>query len=176
MTPVYERSAGVVPFRQTPGRTPLYLVIHSAFVKNPRARWEFPKGAIETGECSRETALRELREETGIVLSTIRDGFESSFSYTYVRDGHKRFKSVTFYAAEVFDCSTQARSHEHVEDSLGCWCHWGPVEEIAGRLFHSKIQQLLLDVDSWLRGTPSAGALKLASAAPVSVPTRRSLT
>ena len=61
MTAIHENSAGVIPFRRSrrPSRR-LYLVLHSATVRNPRAKWEFPKGGMELGESTRETAAREF--------------------------------------------------------------------------------------------------------------------
>ena len=43
MRTIHEHSAGVIPFRRPEGSAlfPLYLVIHSATVRNPLARWEF---------------------------------------------------------------------------------------------------------------------------------------
>ena len=64
MTTFHERSAGVIPFRREGERGLLYLVLHSATVRNPRAKWEFPKGGVEQGESTRQTAAREFREET----------------------------------------------------------------------------------------------------------------
>ena len=65
MRTIHEHSAGVIPFRRPEGSAlvPLYLVIHSATVRNPRARWEFPKGGIEPGESARQAAAREFVEE-----------------------------------------------------------------------------------------------------------------
>ena len=53
MTAIHERSAGVIPFRFNGDQGPVYLVLHSATVRNPRAKWEFPKGGMETGETMR---------------------------------------------------------------------------------------------------------------------------
>src|SRR5262249_3569844 len=47
MTMLHERSAGVIPYRVEGDRTLAYLVLHSATVRNPRAKWEFPKGGME---------------------------------------------------------------------------------------------------------------------------------
>ena len=89
MTAIHENSAGVIPFRRAGERGRLYLVLHSATVRNPRAKWEFPKGGMEVGESPRETAAREFQEETGLFDWSFRDGFERSLSYTYIRRGRK---------------------------------------------------------------------------------------
>jgi 8-oxo-dGTP pyrophosphatase MutT (NUDIX family) len=57
--------------------------------------WALPKGRIDPGERPEETALREVREETGIEgrleekLGDIR--------YVYTWDGERIFKVVSFY-------------------------------------------------------------------------------
>ena len=151
MTAIHERSAGVIPFRREADRDLSYLVLHSATVRNPRARWEFPKGGMEAGETLRETAAREFREETGLVDWEFREGFERGIAYTYVRRGRKVLKSVTYYTVEVADVSTLARSFEHVEDADGHWYRWGSFEEITRLLYHAKIRQLFAEADEWLR-------------------------
>jgi len=54
--------AGSITFRQSVNEI-LYLVISSS----DGAHWVFPKGHIEPNESPEETALRELREEAGII-------------------------------------------------------------------------------------------------------------
>src|SRR5436305_5671988 len=121
----HERSAGVIPFKWEADQVPLYLVLHSATVRNPRAKWEFPKGGMEAGETPRETAAREFQEETGIASWAFREGFERSLSYTYVRRGRKVLKTVTYYIVEVLDNPPLVRSAEHVEEVFVHRYHWG---------------------------------------------------
>ena len=130
MTTFHERSAGVIPFRREKDRGLLYLVLHSATVRNPRAKWEFPKGGVEQGESCRQTAAREFQEETGLVDWSFLDGFERSLSYTYVRRGRKVVKTVVYYLAEVGNSALPTRSAEHVEDPHGQWFRWGTFEQI----------------------------------------------
>ena len=52
-------AAGVVPVRWVDGG-PRLLVLRAYRL------WDFPKGEVEAGEAPFETALRELREETGL--------------------------------------------------------------------------------------------------------------
>jgi bis(5'-nucleosidyl)-tetraphosphatase len=152
MTALHERSAGVIPYRLVADGGPLYLVLHSATVRNPRAKWEFPKGGMEAGETPRDTAAREFQEETGLFDWTFRDGFERSLSYTYLRRGRKVLKTVTYYLVEVRDDSAIARSFEHVEDGAGHWFHWGTFEQISRLLYHAKIRQVFAEADAWLKG------------------------
>jgi 8-oxo-dGTP pyrophosphatase MutT (NUDIX family) len=128
-----------------------YLVLHSATVRNPRARWEFPKGGIEGTETSLEAATREFREETSLSDWRIREGYQRNLCYTYLRRGRKVVKTVTYYIAEVGDVASLARSAEHIEDSTGHWYRWGTFDEISKLLFHAKIRQLFLEADTWLR-------------------------
>jgi 8-oxo-dGTP pyrophosphatase MutT (NUDIX family) len=151
MTAIHERSAGVIPYRGEGDQGPVYLVLHSATVRNPRAKWEFPKGGMEAGESARETAAREFLEETGIASWSFREGFERNLSYTYVRRGRKVLKTVTYYIVEVPDDPALVRSAEHVEDMNGLWYLWGDFDQVTRLLYHAKIRQLFAEADSWLR-------------------------
>jgi 8-oxo-dGTP pyrophosphatase MutT (NUDIX family) len=152
MTAIQEHSAGVIPYCWKGGRDLAYLVLHSATVRNPRAKWEFPKGGMEAGETPRETAAREFQEETSLASWAFREGFERSLSYTYVRRGRKVIKSVTYYIVEVLDEAGLTCSAEHVEDAFGYWYHWGTFEQVCRLLYHAKIRQLFAEADAWLRG------------------------
>lgn len=152
MTAINEHSAGVVPYRIGAEGTPEYLVLHSALVRNPRAKWEFPKGAMEPGETSKQTAAREFEEETGIRDYSFVEGFEKSLTYTYVRKNVKVVKTVVYYVAHVNNDSLIARSNEHVEDGDGLWYQWGTFERIRKLLYHAKIRNLFGEADQWIRG------------------------
>jgi 8-oxo-dGTP pyrophosphatase MutT (NUDIX family) len=151
MTAIHENSAGVIPFRRDDQRGRLYLVLHSATVRNPRAKWEFPKGGMEPGETTRVTASREFLEETGLADWNFRDGFERTLNYTYVRRGRKVFKTVTYYLVEVVGGYEPTQSIEHVEDGSGHWYHWGTFEEITRLLYHAKIRQVFAEADQYLK-------------------------
>jgi bis(5'-nucleosidyl)-tetraphosphatase len=152
MTTLHERSAGTIPFCARDGKEPLFLILHSATVRNPRARWEFPKGGVETGESTREAAAREFLEETSLVDWSFREGFERMLTYTYIRRGRKVIKTVTYYLVEVRDLKALACSPEHVEDPFGQWYRWGTFDEITELLYHTKIRQVFAEADTWLKG------------------------
>jgi 8-oxo-dGTP pyrophosphatase MutT (NUDIX family) len=59
--------------------------------------WDFPKGHVEKGEDELQTALRELKEETGIDNIKIVDDFNHHISYTFFRDNETILKEVVFF-------------------------------------------------------------------------------
>jgi ADP-ribose pyrophosphatase YjhB (NUDIX family) len=58
---VHETTSGGIVFRRSPkGELQLLLI------KDAKNRWTIPKGHVEPGEEPKETAEREIREETGL--------------------------------------------------------------------------------------------------------------
>lgn len=65
---LYRKSCGVIPWRRRNGETE-YLLL---FQRGSRT-WSFPKGHMEAGETETATALRELKEETGLTAALLAD-------------------------------------------------------------------------------------------------------
>ncbi len=75
--------------------------------------WDFVKGNVEEGETEKETAVRELREETGIADAVFLDGFKEKISYFYKRQGATVYKEVVFFLMEAKTMNVKL-SFEHV--------------------------------------------------------------
>jgi 8-oxo-dGTP pyrophosphatase MutT (NUDIX family) len=88
-----EFSAGGVVVRTIKGRP------HLAAIR-PRGKkegvWALPKGNIDSGESPAETAVREVREETGIEARLVEKLGDVRYVYTR-RGGLRVFKVVSFF-------------------------------------------------------------------------------
>ncbi len=73
---LYEKSCGAVLYTEVGG------VRHYLLVRNRSGNYGFPKGHVENVENERETALREIREETGLSKVTFMGGFRRTSRYT----------------------------------------------------------------------------------------------
>ena len=79
----YEKSCGAVVFRKYHGNIELLLIKHVV-----GGHWSFPKGHVEPGETEEQTALREIKEETGIDVE-LNTSFREVVSYSPKRDTTK---------------------------------------------------------------------------------------
>jgi 8-oxo-dGTP pyrophosphatase MutT (NUDIX family) len=107
MTEFDEMSAGMVLFCEKPSTK--FLLLHY-----PSGHWDFIKGRIEKGEEPRQAALREAREETGIIDIQFIDGFEEKIQYTYQFGGRPVKKQVVFFLAKT-DTVDVKISDEHLD-------------------------------------------------------------
>ena len=57
---VHEESSGGIIYRR--GKAGIEILL----ISDAKGRWTIPKGHVEEGEANRQTALREIREETGL--------------------------------------------------------------------------------------------------------------
>ncbi|HUU47359.1 MAG TPA: NUDIX domain-containing protein [Nitrosopumilaceae archaeon] len=104
---IEETSAGVVLFRKENGKI-LFLLLNY-----PSGHWDFVKGKMEEGESSRETAIRETREETEISDVEFLDNFEEWIQYNFQYQGELIRKKVVFFLGETKTKNVKI-SHEHL--------------------------------------------------------------
>jgi len=103
---LHEKSCGAVIFVKN--AEILYLLL-----QYEAGHWDFVKGNVEPNESEKDTVLRELKEETGIVATQTIEGFKERISYFYRRQGSTVHKEVVFFLIEA-DTKKVTLSFEHV--------------------------------------------------------------
>lgn len=104
-------SAGGVIFRTNNNSTEIALVA----VKGGKV-WCLPKGIVDRGERPEETAVREVREETGL-KGRIKDKVGEISYWYYIKGENARCrKTVHFYLMEYLNGSTKDHDAE-VDDA-----------------------------------------------------------
>ena len=128
----FEFSAGGIVYKKSQDQTKILVSKHSA-----HHGWVFPKGLIGDkleGEKKEETAIREVKEETGI------DGeIEKALkpvTYWYVLGGEKIKKTVYYFLMELVggDIEKRDRELEKVE--------WLPETEVEKKLSYKSDKQV----------------------------------
>ena len=105
---IEETSAGMGLFRKEYSKI-LFLLLHY-----PSGHWDFIKGKMEKGESTHETAIREAKEETGIMDITFLENFEEWINYDFQYQGELVHKKVVFFLAETKTKEVMI-SHEHLD-------------------------------------------------------------
>ena len=104
---IHKTSCGAVVFIKNPELK--YLLLHY-----PDAHWGFVKGKLESNENEKETVIRELEEETGILDSKFIKGFRERITYSYMRAGKTVNKEVIFFLIKTQTKKIRL-SYEHSE-------------------------------------------------------------
>ncbi len=128
-----EKSAGVVVFND--GR---YLLLHYE-----AGHWDFPKGHVEKGESDVQAALRELKEETGIVDAEVLPGFSDGIRYFFKKEGKTIVKEVVFFVART-KTEKVTLSHEHKGFI------WLPFKEAVVKLTYDNAKNVLKKAEAFL--------------------------
>lgn len=116
------RVVDVYPYRLEPGG-PMFLLLRRAAGAVYAGQWRMVGGKIEPGEAAWQAALRELREETGLV--PVRAWTLPSVN-TFYEWQHDRVNLAPAFAAELAD--------EPVLDDEHDAFAWLPAEAAAGRV------------------------------------------
>ena len=113
-----EKSCGVLVLRQQEDELYVVLLRHRF-----GGHWSFPKGHVEAGESERQTALREVREETGLTGIKLMDGFRESVEYS-PKPGVK--KQVVYFLGTT-EQEKLIRQEEEISELH--WVEWSQAVE-----------------------------------------------
>jgi bis(5'-nucleosidyl)-tetraphosphatase len=101
-----EKSCGAVVFLKN-------SEVNYLLLRYGAGHWDFVKGNVEPNESEKDTVIRELREETGIVNARFIDDFREKIEYFYRRQGATIHKEVIFFLIETHTEKVEL-SYEHV--------------------------------------------------------------
>ena len=124
-----EKSCGVLVLRQQEDELYVVLLRHRF-----GGHWSFPKGHVEAGESERQTALREVREETGLTGIKLMDGFRESVEYS-PKPGVK--KQVVYFLGTT-EQEKLIRQEEEISEIM-----WAPLSRAAELVSFANDKRLL---------------------------------
>ncbi|MBX4205383.1 MAG: NUDIX hydrolase [Candidatus Doudnabacteria bacterium] len=121
-----EFSAGGIVYKKQDGQIFVLMI-------NPKGRdygpaenyWSFPKGHLESDESAEETALREIKEETGARAQVKKK--LTDIKYTFKWDNDNIFKIVSYFLMEYLE--GELRPDEEIAN-----VEWVDISEAASRL------------------------------------------
>lgn len=133
---IYEKSCGAVIYRVT-DRDEIRILL----VKNHNGKcWTFPKGHIEKGENEEQTALREIKEETGLTVEIV-PGFRQISTY---RPFGKIHKTAVFFLART------EKSIVNMQQTEIDYYLWVTIDEAMKMCHHENDTNILREVKKLL--------------------------
>lgn len=130
----FEKSCGAVIFREESGCR-AYLVIRSV-----NGHSTLCKGHVEGNETERETAMREIGEETGLCVEFV-EGFREVITYAPKPDC---MKDVVFFLAKAVGGRLRCQPEEVADAGFYAY------SEAADRLTHAGDRQILQKAEVFL--------------------------
>jgi 8-oxo-dGTP pyrophosphatase MutT (NUDIX family) len=140
LRPVHQVSAGGLVYRERDGAPEVALI-------RVRSRWCLPKGQVESGERLEATALREVREETGLTGEIVGDLGDIRYWYTQRGDGQPKrvFKRVHFYLLRYLH--GEVGDHDAEVDEVS----WFPIELAGEKLAYASEKEVLRKAAEMIR-------------------------
>ena len=128
------------------GRTRAALI--GRLDRHGKLLWSLPKGHIEDGETTEQTAVREVEEETGICANVLRP--LGTIDYWFVAERRRVHKTVHHFLLEAYGGEL---SDEDVEVTEVAWV---PLNELETRLAYADERALVRKARALFHETAAA--------------------
>jgi ADP-ribose pyrophosphatase YjhB (NUDIX family) len=130
---VHETTSGGVVFRRTKeGKVEILLI------QDAKNRWTIPKGHVEEGEEPRQTAEREIREETGLQEMRVMDWL-GKVNFRYRRNHTLVLMTMHIYLVEGKGATHKLQGEDWLND-----IKWLPSAEAVDKIAYDDIGKLIL--------------------------------
>ena len=131
---VREPTAGGIVFRRAKdGQTVEILLIQDS-----KSRWTIPKEHIEEGEPARDTAKREITEETGLAEMKVLDWL-GKINFRY-----RRGNSLVLMTTEIFLVQALGDSDKIKPEKWMTSLGWLPAQDALAKIEYEDISKLIL--------------------------------
>lgn len=125
-----EESFGIIPLKQEDGAWQILLILHQG-----GRHWAFPKGHGNPGETPIESAIRELKEETGLDIDRLLQQEPLTERYQFRRKREIVVKTVHYFPAVVQgDLKLQ---EEEIRDAK-----WVPLNDSANQMTFREAKEM----------------------------------
>ncbi|HSX27330.1 MAG TPA: NUDIX domain-containing protein [Patescibacteria group bacterium] len=131
---VREPTAGGVIFRR--GKNPKDVEI--LLIQDAKNRWTIPKGHIEEGESAKDTAEREIREETGLAQMKVLNWL-GKINFRY-----RRQQSLVLMTTEIFLVKALGKTDKLRPEDWMNGIKWFSANEALDKIEYDDIGKLIL--------------------------------
>ena len=125
-------SGGIVWRRNTKGTVEILLI------QDAKDRWTIPKGHIEEGETPKETAEREIREETGLQVMEMQ-GWLGKINFQY-----RRQQSLVLMTTDIFLVAAKGDTDDIKPEEWMKGIEWLPANEALDKIEYEDIGKIIL--------------------------------
>jgi ADP-ribose pyrophosphatase YjhB (NUDIX family) len=141
---VREPTAGGIIFRRNAKQEIEILMIQDA-----KDRWTIPKGHIEEGESAKETAEREIREETGLQDMKVLNWLGK------IHFRYRRATSLVLMTTEIFLVQAKGDTNKLKPEDWMNGIKWFPMTEALDKIEYDDIGKLILLAQKKIRELPA---------------------
>jgi 8-oxo-dGTP pyrophosphatase MutT (NUDIX family) len=120
------------------------IALMARFNRGGKLEWCIPKGHLEPGETNEQAAIREVFEETGLVVEIT--SYLGEVSYQFIQSGQRISKTVHVYLMKQLSGELSMANDPHHEASELAWVK---KDQLVTKLSHGnekKIARLALEL------------------------------